>query len=260
LLDWLATEFVRGGWDVQAMQKLMVTSATYRQSSKVKPDLQEKDPENRLLAHAPRYRLPAEMVRDQVLAIAGLLSDKLGGPSVKPYQPDGMWDEGAGQGKYVIDHGDSLYRRSLYTFWRRSVSPPSLSLFDAAERDFTTVGSSRTNTPLQALNLMNDVAYLEAARILAERMMTEGGKTPADRVAFAFRLATARPPSVYESQLLVKSLRYFREEYQGDPAAARKLLSQGEHPRNDTLDVVELAATASVASLIFNLDEVLTKP
>jgi hypothetical protein len=258
LLDWLATEFVRIGWDVKAMQRLIVTSATYRQSSNVPPELMQKDPENRLLARAPRYRLPAETVRDQVLAISGLLAGKIGGPSVKPYQPEGLW-EAVGNHKYEQDHGENLYRRSLYTFWRRSAPPPSLSIFDAAERDNPAVSSSRTNTPLQALSLMNDVAYLEAARMLAERMMTEGGKTDADRLAFAFRLATGRQPSESKFGVLLKSLRAFRERYRADRPGALKLVSHGEHPRKETLDVADLAAHAAVASLIFNLDEVVTK-
>jgi hypothetical protein len=258
LLDWLATEFLRLKWDEKAMQKVIVTSATYRQSSAIRPDLLQKDPENRLLARGPRYRLPAEMVRDEILAISGLLSARIGGPSVKPYQPAGVWDSTENH-KYVQDHGESLYRRSLYTFWRRSAPPPSLAMFDVAERDNSAVGTSRTDTPLQALNLLNDVTYVEAARILAERMLTEGGNTDTDRVAFAFRLATARPPSETEFGVLLKSLRTFRERYRADGAAALKLVSQGEHPRSETLNVAELAANAVVARLIFNLDQVITK-
>jgi len=258
LLDWLATEFLRLRWDEKAMQKVIVTSATYRQSSAIRPDLLQKDPENRLLARGPRYRLPAEMVRDEILAMSGLLSPKIGGPSVRPYQPAGVWDSTANH-KYVQDHGENLYRRSLYTFWRRSAPPPSLAMFDVAERDNSAVGTSRTDTPLQALNLLNDVTYVEAARILAERMLTEGGNTDTDRVAFAFRLATARPPSETEFGVLLKSLRTFRERYRADGAAALKLVSQGEHPRNETFNVAELAANAVVARLIFNLDQVITK-
>ena len=258
LLDWLATEFVRTGWDIKAMQKLIVRSATYRQSSTVTPELLEKDPDNRLLARGSRFRLPAEMVRDQQLVVSGLLVEKIGGFSVKPYQPAGVWD-GAFNIKYEQDHGESLYRRSLYTFWRRTSPPPSLAIMDAADRDNPTVSSSRTNTPLQALSLMNDVAVLEASRMLAERMMTEGGLTSPDRVAFAFRLATAHQPTETKLNALLTALRGFRERYQGDREAALKLLSQGEHPRNETLDVADLAAHTAVASLIFNLDEVITK-
>ena len=257
LLDWLATEFVRTGWDVKAMQKLIVTSATYRQASAVTPDRLRIDTDNRLLARGPRYRLPAEMLRDQLLAVSGLLVEKIGGPSVKPYQPDGLW---TGQfGTYEHAAGDDLYRRSLYTYVRRSVLPPSMSLFDIVDRDNPSVSTHPSNTPLQALSLMNDVTALEAARMLAERMLTEGGPTADDRLDFAFRLATARRPSDAELDVLRNSLESFGERYQGDREAAIKLVGQGEHPRNENLDVGELAAHAAVASLILNLDEVLTK-
>ena len=259
LLDWLATEFVRTGWDIKAMQKLIVTSATYRQSSRVTPELLQKDPENRLLARGPRVRLPAEAVRDEILSIAGLLVEKTGGPSVKPYQPAGLWKEISGGAGYQQDHGENLYRRSLYSFWKRTAPPPSMMIFDAAGRETCTVSESRTNTPLQALNLMNDVAYLEAARVLAERAMTEGGSTPAGRIAFAFRLATSRQPLPSETRILLESFHYFRDKYQTDPQPAVKLLNRGEHPRNEKLDPGELAAYAAVSSLILNLDEVVTK-
>ena len=258
LLDWLATEFVRGGWDVKAMHRLIVTSATYRQSSFTTPALLERDADNRLLARGPRFRLPAEMVRDQMLAVSGLLVEKIGGPSVKPYQPEGVWDGGFGA-VYEQDHGEDLYRRSLYTFWRRSTPPASPAIMDAADRDNPTVSSSRTNTPLQALNLMNDVAYLEGARMLAERMLREGGPTDVDRLTFAFRLATAQAPSEVELRETLKVLRAFRARYQADREAALEFLSQGEHPRDETLDVADHAAHAAAASLILNLDEVITK-
>ena len=175
LLDWLATEFVRTGWDMKAIQKTIVMSATYRQESKVTPELLQRDPENRLLARGPRVRLPAEMVRDQALAISGLLVDKIGGPSVKPYQPAGLWKELSGGDDYKPDTGEGLHRRSLYTYWKRTAPPPMMMNFDAAGRETCVVRELRTNTPLQALNLMNDVTYLEAARKMAERMMREGG-------------------------------------------------------------------------------------
>ena len=178
LLDWLATEFVQSGWDVKGIVKTIVMSATYRQSSKADAGQLERDPENRLLARGPRFRLPAEMLRDQALAVSGLLVEELGGPSVKPYQPAGLWSEMAGSSDYPQDHGDKLYRRSLYTFWRRTIPPPSMMNFDAAGREACTVRATRTNTPLQALNLMNDVTFVEASRVLAERMMKEGGINP----------------------------------------------------------------------------------
>ncbi len=257
LLDWLATEYPRVNWDVKGMQKLIVTSATYRQASRVTPALLERDPDNRLLARAPRFRLPGEMVRDQALAIAGLLSPTIGGPSVKPYQPEGLWD--VTNNTYDPGHGEDLYRRSLYTYWKRSVAPPSLAMFDVAERDNPAVVHNRTNPPLQALALMNDVTYLEAARMFAERMLTEGGTTDQDRIAYAFRLATAREPNETQFTVLLEELQSFRERYRTDEEAALKVLSQGEHPRNETLDVSELAAHAVVASLILNLDQVVTR-
>ena len=257
LLDWLATEFVASGWDVKALQKLIVTSATYRQASAVTPELVAKDPDNRLLARGPRYRLPAEMLRDQLLAVSGLLAERIGGPSVKPYQPEGLW---ASQfGTYELAEGDDLYRRSLYTYVRRSVLPPSMSLFDVVDRDNPHVATDPSNTPLQALSLMNDVTALEAARMLAERMLTEGGPTATDRLDFAFRLATARRPAEAELDVLRNSLEAYRDRYRSDREAAARLLSHGEHPRDESLDVADLAAHAAVASLILNLDEVITQ-
>ena len=259
LLDWLATEFVRTGWDVKAMQKTIVMSATYRQSSKVTPELLQKDPENRLLARGPRLRLPAEMLRDQALAVSGLLVDKIGGPSVKPYQPAGLWKELSGGDDYKPDTGEGLHRRSLYTFWKRTAPPPMMMNFDAAGRETCVVRELRTNTPLQALNLMNDVTYLEAARKMAERMMREGGDTPASRIAYGFELATARMPRDRESRVLAESLAFYRDQFQSDPAAAAKYLTQGVAPRDEKLDSGELAAYSALASLILNLDATVTK-
>jgi hypothetical protein len=258
LLDWLATEFVHTGWDVKAMQKRIVMSATYRQSSRVTPLLLQKDPDNRLLARGPRFRLSAEMIRDQALAVSGLLAERLGGPSVKPYQPAALWKELADM-DYTPDKGAGLYRRSLYTFWKRTVAPPSMMTFDAAGRETCIVRESRTNTPLQALTLMNEVTYVEAARVLAERMLTEGGRTPEERITLAFRLATARKPSTAELKILLGGLRQYLDEYRANRKAALELVSAGEWPRNPKLDGGELAAFTAVASLILNLDETITK-
>jgi hypothetical protein len=258
LLDWLATEFVRTGWDVKAMQKLIVTSTTYRQSSKTTPELLQKDPENRLLARAPRLRLPAGAIRDQALAVSGLLFERVGGPSVKPYQPAGLWKELSGQ-DYVQDRGVSLYRRSLYTFWKRSSPPPSLMNFDAAGREACVVRESRTNTPLQALDLMNDVTYLEASRKLAERVMKERRANADDRMALAFRLAVSRPPTPAEARVLRDALEQYLADYRTNPEAAEKYLEQGESPRDPELDARELAAYTALASLILNMDETITK-
>ncbi|MCW5978202.1 MAG: DUF1553 domain-containing protein [Bryobacteraceae bacterium] len=259
LLDWLATEFVQNGWDTKALLKLMVTSAAYRQSSKVAPALIENDPENRLLARGPRFRIPPEMVRDQALAAAGLLTEKIGGPSVKPYQPAGLWSELAGGEDYVQDDGPDLYRRSLYTLWKRTAPPPSMMIFDAPGREACAVLHTRTNTPLQALDLMNNVTYLEAARKMAERMMLEGGSRPEARIEYGFRLATGRRPAREEARLLADSLGRYRDDFATHPGEAAKLLRQGESPRNETLDVPELASYAMLASLILNLDETITK-
>ena len=259
LLDWLATEFMRTGWNMKAIQKTIVMSATYRQASRVTPELLQKDPDNRLLARGPRLRLPAEAVRDQALAISGLLVDKIGGPSVKPYQPAGLWKELSGGDDYKPDTGEGLYRRSLYTYWRRTAPPPMMMNFDAAGREVCVVRELRTNTPLQALNLMNDVTYLEAARKMAERMMREGGSTPASRIGYGFELATARKPDSRESEVLLSSFSYYRDVFQNRPADAAKFLAQGEAARDERLGVRELAAYSVVASLILNLDAAVTK-
>ncbi|HLY62651.1 MAG TPA: DUF1553 domain-containing protein [Terriglobia bacterium] len=264
LLDWLATEFVRTGWDVKAMQRLIVTSATYRQSSKVTPEMEERDPENRMLARGPRVRLAAEEVRDNALAISGLLSEKIGGPSVYPYQPKGIWEEMAfGEGfsgqTYKQGTGPDLYRRSMYTVWKRTVPPPALTTFDAPDREKCTARRILTNTPLQALVLMNDPTYVEAARVLAERMMKEGGKSPAARVDFAFRLATARAPSQGEEAVLVETYQQQLSDFRRQQTDAAKLLSVGDSKYDPRLKKPELAAWTTVASMILNLDETITK-
>jgi hypothetical protein len=259
LLDWLATEFVRTGWNVKALQKMIIMSATYRQSSRVTPELLQKDPENRLLARGPRMRLPAEMIRDQALAISGLLVEKVGGPSVKPYQPEGLWKDLSGTDDYVQDRDENLYRRSLYTFWKRTVAPPSMVTFDSALREMCTVRETRTNTPLQALTLMNDVTYIEASRALAQRIMTEGGATPEERLSLAFRLATARRPRPHEQEILLAGFQHHLAEYLKDQKAAVKLIGAGEFPINEKLDVSQLAAYTTMAGLILNLDETITK-
>src|SRR6185369_9488577 len=174
------------------------------------------DPENRLLARGPRVRLSADAVRDQALSLSDLLVEKIGGPSVKPYQPAGLWKELTGGDDYKPDHGEGLHRRSLYTFWKRTAPPPMMMNFDAAGREACVVRELRTNTPLQSLNLMNDVTYLEAARKMAERMMREGGSTPAERIAYGFELATARRPGAQEREILLGSFQYYRDLFQSD--------------------------------------------
>ena len=240
-------------------QKTIVMSATYQQSSRMTPELLERDPDNRLLARGPRIRLAAEMVRDQALAISGLLVEDIGGPSVKPYQPAGLWTELTGGSDYKADSGDALYRRSLYTFWKRTSPPPMMTNFDASTREACVVRTARTNTPLQSLNLMNDVTYLEAARKMAERMMREGGSSPAERISFAMQLVTAQPPGAEASEILVDSYNYYRDLFSSDQKAALDYLAQGESPRNEKLNPSELAAYSTVASLILNLDTAVTK-
>jgi len=261
LLDWLATELVRTGWDQRAMLKLLVLSATYRQSSRVTPALLERDPRNRLLARGPRHRLPAEMVRDQALFVSGLLKEKVGGPSVKPYQPAGLWEDVSVERreKYTPDLGDGLYRRSLYTFWKRTCPPPGLSTFDAPDRETCVVRRARTNTPLQALALMNDPTYVEAARKLAERALAAG---PADdaRLAFAWKAVLCRAPNPDEVEIVSGILHAARARFQKDPAAAAKLLAVGHAPRDPKADPVELAAWTVATSTLLNLDEAISKP
>ena len=264
LLDWLSTEFVRTNWNVKAMQRLIVTSAVYRQGSKVTPELLEKDPENRLLAHGPRFRLPAEMVRDNALFVSGLMTDHIGGPSVSPYQPKGLWEEMAFGGgfsaqSYVQSHGADLYRRSLYTFVKRTVPYPSLNTFDAPDREKCTARRSVTNTPLQALVLMNDPTYVEASRVLAERDLREAGPTPVDRIKYAFRLATDRTPSPKEVSVLDGLYKKEMFHYDTDRSDAQKLISIGEMKRNPKYDPAELAAWTLVTSTILNMDETITK-
>ena len=259
LLDWLASEFMDSGWNVKAMQKTIVMSATYRQSSRVTPELFQKDPENRLLARGPRFRLGPEMIRDQALAVSGLLVEKVGGPSVKPYQPPGLWQELGGGNAYERDKGDGLYRRSLYTYWKRTVAPPFMVNFDSPNRETCTVHETRTNTPLQALNLMNDVTFVEAARKLAERMILEGGKDPGRRLQYAYELVLARPAKPEEMQVLLDALAAFESRYRRDRNSAREFVHHGDSAANRKLEARELAAYTSIASLILNLDETVTK-
>jgi hypothetical protein len=258
LLDWLATEFVRTGWNVKSILRTIVTSATYRQASQVKSELLRRDPENRLLARGPRFRLSAEMVRDQALFASGLLVEKFGGPSVKTYQPASLWKELADV-EYKPDHGENLYRRSMYTFWKRTVAPPNMIAFDAAGRETCIVRQTRTNTPLQALTLLNDVTYVEASRMLAQRVLREDSSTAEKRLTRMFRLLIARPPRPVELTILSADMEQQLTRYRHDRQAALKLLGVGEAKRDEKLDVAELAAFTAVANLILNLDETITR-
>ncbi len=260
LLDWLATEFISSSWDVKHIQKLIVMSSTYRQASRVSPELLERDPENRLLARGPRVRLGPEVLRDQALLASGLLVEKVSGPSVKPYQPPGLWQELGGGSGYVQDKGADLYRRSLYTYWKRTVAPPVMVTFDSPNREVCSVYENRTNTPLQALDLMNDVTFLEASRKLAERMLVEsGGPSPERRIDYGFRLLLARPPKPAEQTILAKAAANFENTYKQNPAAAEQLVKQGESVIRPGLDRPELATYTAVASLILNLDAAINK-
>ena len=267
LLDWLATEFIASRWDVKGMQKRIVMSATYRQASHATPELIVKDPEDRLLARAPRFRLQAEFVRDQALAVSGLLNREIGGKSVSPYQPPGLWEELMSRSdganftaqSYVQSHGPDLYRRGMYTFWKRTSPPASLTTFDAPDREVCTVRRGRTNTPLQALALMNDPTYVEAARKLAERAMTEGGATAEERIAYVYRIVLARSPRPQELAVLRNVFDQEWSGYRRNAEGALKLIRVGESARNEKLDASEHAAWTMVCSAILNLDETVTK-
>jgi hypothetical protein len=257
LLDRLAVEFVRSGWDVKALHKLIVMSATYQQSSDVTPELAKRDPYNRLIARGSRLRLSAQALRDQALALSGLLVEQLGGPGVMPYQPPGVWEDfSLGKISYQQSHGDDLYRRSVYTFWRRSVGPTMY--FDNAGRQVCTVRPSLTNTPLHALTLLNDTTFVEAGRKFAERVMGVSND-PAMRVRHAFRLATSREPSEAELASLLRSLQFLLDEFTAHPEAAEEFVKVGESPRDEKLSTIEVAAYGSLMNVILNLDEVETK-
>lgn len=274
LLDWLASQFMRPtalpavngvpaqAWDMKALQKLILMSATYRQSSRATELALQRDPENRLLSRGPRFRLSAELIRDQALAVSGLLVDKVGGASVRPYMPAGVWDETSKYGDlrgYQHDTGESLYRRTMYTIWKRTAAPPTLLLFDATNREVCTIKRSRTNTPLQALALLNEVTYLEAARSLAFRLMKEGGASPNERLSYGFRLTTAREPSTDELQILLEGYHADHAAFAVSPETARQLLTVGELPVPAEVDRVELAAWTVTANVLLNLDEFITR-
>jgi hypothetical protein len=264
LLDWLAREFVDSGWNTKALFRKVVLSATYRQDSSAAPELIERDPENRLLARGPRVRLPAELIRDQALEIAGLIKQRLGGPSVFPYQPEGLYKGVVVDAKYPgttwpLSSGDDLYRRSLYTFWKRTAPHPEMLTFDMPDREFCTARRSRTNTPLQALTLMNETGMVEAARQLGTRMIHQGGKSDAARIALGFRLATGRLPTDAETGVLIGMWDKFRADFTADPQAASDLLKVGASKADETVPAPELASATMVGSLLLNLDETITK-
>ena len=260
LLDYLATQLIKSGWDVKAMQKLIVMSATYQQSSVIRSDLEQRDPENQLLARGPRGRLAAEVVRDNALAISGLLREHVGGPSVKPYQPAGLWEDVSvsRRAHYVPDEGEGLYRRSLYTFWKRTCPPPALATFDAPNREVCVARRATTNTPLQALVLLNDTTYVEAERKLAERVM-KAEEEPAARMSHLYKLALSRCPTPDEQHVLQDIYDGAAKRFAADPSRAQNLLNVGASPRDQSLDAQELAAWTVVCSTVLNLDETISK-
>lgn len=258
LLDWLATELESSGWDMKHLHRLILTSAVYRQSSKVAPALAERDPENRLLARGPRFRMPSWMIRDAALAASGLATGTLGGAPVKPYQPPGIWEEATfGAKRYVPDTGEALYRRSVYVFWRRIIGPTLF--FDVANRQTCTVKTPRTNVPLHALLTLNDTTYVEAARALAERVLRDGPSTPEARIARAYRWVLGRAPTAKEQHVLGEGLRRHERTFAADPAAAAKLVALGDSARDPRIPATEHAAWTVLCSTILNLDEALTK-
>ena len=263
LLDWLAVEFRESGWDMKHMYKLMVMSAAYRQSAKSTPDQLARDPKNLLLAHGPRFRMDAEMLRDIALQSSGLLVNKVGGPSVKPYQPDNVWESvgypTSDTTKYKQDHGQALYRRSLYTYWKRMAMPPNMDAFDAPTRDTACTRRQRTDTPLQALVTMNDPQWVEASRALAERLIKQGGKQPEQRIQYLSELVLSHDPSPQMASVLEQSFNQMEKHYATDPTAAHDLVAVGEKPRDAAIPPPELAAWTMVVSEVLNLDEALNK-
>jgi hypothetical protein len=263
LLDWLAVEFRESGWDVKRLFKLMVMSATYRQAATNTPQKLQMDPQNRWLSRGPRFRMDAEMVRDYALAASGLLSSRIGGPSVKPYQPPGVWEAvamiGSNTRDYRQDKGEGLYRRSMYTFWKRSAPPASMEVFNAPSRETCTVRRERTNTPLQALVTLNDPQFVEAARALAQNALRESGPSPVERANFILLRLLARPMTDREQGVVENGLTQLLDHYQRHPDDAQQLVSVGESPHDETVDVATLAAWTMLTNELMNLDEVLNK-
>lgn len=263
LLDWLAVQFAEDDWDMKKLARRIVTSQAYRQSSRVTPQQLSQDPENRLLSRGPRFRLDAEVLRDQALFVSGLLVPTVGGKGVKPYQPPNIWEPvGFGSSNtryYKQDSGDALYRRSLYTFLKRTAPPPFMSTFDAPNREQSCARRGRSNTPMQALQLMNDIQHVEAARKLAERIINQGGNSSEQRLSWGWRVVTSRTPDADEIAVAVEALQLHQARYQADVESARKLISYGDSPADENINPAELAAYTLVANLLLNLDETVTR-
>jgi hypothetical protein len=263
LLDWLAVHFVEDGWDVKGLMRELVTSATYRQSARVTKDRLAKDPHNRLLARGPRFRLDAEVLRDQALAVSGLLVERVGGPSVKPPQPPGLWEAvaftGSNTGIFKADTGaEKTHRRSMYTFWKRTAHSPQMGTLDAPSREACTVRRERTNTPLQALLMMNEQLFVEASRALAGRVLREGPADTDGRLRHLYRLVTARTPDEVEMPILQRTLQQHLTRFRAEPKAAQQLIRVGENP-DASRNTEELAAWTMMANLVLNLDEVINR-
>lgn len=262
LLDWLAVDFMNNGWDIKKLVKKIVMSATYRQSAKISPDKLNKDPENTFLSRGPRNRLQAEFIRDLVLSSSGLLVKTIGGPSVKPYQPEGLWESAtSGRGvlaTYKQDHGDSLYRRGMYTFIKLTVPPPSMVMFDASNRDQCEVRRLKTNTPLQALIMMNDPTVLEASRVLSEKLSTEKNSS-SDKITKAFRLIVCRRPVNNELKTLEDYYNDQLDQFSQKKLNAQKTMQAGEYSFSKNTNLDEVAALMKVINLIYNLEETITK-
>ena len=263
LLDWLAVSFRENHWNVKDLVRLIVTSATFRQSSQVTRKLVKRDPENRLYARGPRIRLDAEQLRDNALFVSGLINLTMGGRGVNPYQPPNIWEPvgftGSNTANYRQDHGPALYRRSIYVFLKRTAPPPFMTTFDAPSRESFCAARERSNTPLQALQLMNDVQQFEAARALAERLLTQGGLTPPDRIAFGYRVVLARRPAAEEIAIVQDMFQKHLTKYRQNPQAARQAIHNGESSPKSGLPDAEFAAYTLVANLLLNLDETLTR-
>ena len=263
LLDWLAIHFEESGWDVKGLMRLMLTSASFKQSSKIPADVLEKDPENRMLARAPRLRLDAEQIRDNALFVGGLIDLTLGGKGVKPYQPPNIWEPvgfvGSNTRAYQQDKGSSLYRRSLYTFYKRTAPPPFMVNFDAPNREQTCTRRERSNTPLQALQLLNDVQHVEAARGLGQRILGSGLTHAPDRIELMFKTILSRKPSSRELEVLEKQVNQHLQRYKANPADAQQLIQIGESKPMPDFDPAELATYTLLASTILNMDETLTR-
>ncbi|MGB0582235.1 MAG: DUF1553 domain-containing protein, partial [Limisphaerales bacterium] len=261
LLDWLAVDFVQNDWDVKRLIKQIVTTQSYRQTSRATDRHLQEDPLNRQYARGPRFRLPGEFIRDQALSVSGLLNGPIGGSGVKPYQPVNIWNEVSLNGglRYKRDTGNRLYRRSMYTYWKRSAPMPNMLIFDVPTREKCVVKRPRTNTPLQALVTLNDPQFVEAARAMAERLIKDGGDSFEERINLAYRLTTARKPNSREVAIMSDTLDEQREVFKNDPDGAKKFLEVGESKRDESIELTEHAAWTVISQLILNLDEALTR-